>query len=230
MKKKSFALIVLVILLLMTSCSEKERPMYDFSSADKSDQKFYGMTDDEVLYSIQDDIFCMKSITYKWEEGVAVRWGYREYDEVYEKMLYIHLYYYNKTTKSDLTLEDIKDFLSEEYEDDGSLRLFSNGKHTEIREYINWHRFENFYENRRAEGRFCNRVKNVARQTTYNDLELRNTLAYLPEYGEIVDEYVYLEQFTFEAIDAFIEASENNADEADISADKLIDTNAVLYK
>lgn len=60
---------------------------------------------------------------------------FSEYDRNY---LYCFLAYYEQQTGNTLTVEEIKDYLSQEYEEDGTLRLFNNGRHPKILEYIKW--------------------------------------------------------------------------------------------
>ena len=52
--------------------------------------------------------------------------------------VYKILYIYRMDTGSNLTYEQVLDYLSKEYEDDGELRIYINGRHPEIAGYIQW--------------------------------------------------------------------------------------------
>jgi hypothetical protein len=51
---------------------------------------------------------------------------------------YLALKLYKKETGLTLTYEELKDYLSQEYEPDGTLRLYNNGRHPEIESYVEW--------------------------------------------------------------------------------------------
>jgi hypothetical protein len=53
-------------------------------------------------------------------------------------LTYLRLTSYRQITGNTLTYDMVVDFFSQEYEDDGSLRLYNNGLHLEIEEYILW--------------------------------------------------------------------------------------------
>lgn len=63
---------------------------------------------------------------------------YLPFSEYGRNLLYCQLSYYEQQTGNKLKVDDIKDYLSSEYEKNGSLRLFNNGKHPEIFKYIKW--------------------------------------------------------------------------------------------
>jgi hypothetical protein len=52
--------------------------------------------------------------------------------------LYIEIAYYNKETGSNFKYEQIVDYLSQEYEDDGEVRIYTNGHHPDIAAYVEW--------------------------------------------------------------------------------------------
>lgn len=51
---------------------------------------------------------------------------------------YLALKYYDKITGIVITYDVVTDYLSEEYESDGTLRLYNNGRHPEIEAYVDW--------------------------------------------------------------------------------------------
>ena len=69
--------------------------------------------------------------------------GYQEYNKVNEKELYVRLEVYNSWNKQQnngrevLYLTDIEDYLSSEYNEDGSLRVYSRPE--KIQEYMKWY-------------------------------------------------------------------------------------------
>jgi hypothetical protein len=64
---------------------------------------------------------------------------YQSYDSTrYISFFYIPLKYYEKMTGNTLEYEMVIEYLSVEYEPDGSLRLYNNGLHPEIEAYVDW--------------------------------------------------------------------------------------------
>ena len=69
--------------------------------------------------------------------------GYQGYDEIKETELYVRLAAYNSwncqqnSGKENLTLADFKDYLSSEYNEDGSLRISLRPE--KIQDYIDWY-------------------------------------------------------------------------------------------
>ena len=51
---------------------------------------------------------------------------------------YISLALYRRETGSSLTYEQVIAYLSQEFEDDGEIRIFTNGRHPEISDYVKW--------------------------------------------------------------------------------------------
>jgi hypothetical protein len=51
---------------------------------------------------------------------------------------YLALKYYDKITGIVIAYDVVVDYLSEEYEPDGTLRLYNNGRHPEIEAYVDW--------------------------------------------------------------------------------------------
>ena len=51
---------------------------------------------------------------------------------------YIFLAFFRKETGVGLTYEMVIDYLSQEFEDDGEIRIYTNGRHPEIALYIEW--------------------------------------------------------------------------------------------
>jgi hypothetical protein len=56
-------------------------------------------------------------------------------------MLYWNLQLYERETGNILAYEQILDFLSQEFEDDGEMRIYNNGRHPEIQDFVEWSRF-----------------------------------------------------------------------------------------
>jgi len=52
--------------------------------------------------------------------------------------IYIRLTLFRKETGIELTYEMVIDYLSQEFEDDGEIRIFTNGRHPEIASYLEW--------------------------------------------------------------------------------------------
>ena len=52
--------------------------------------------------------------------------------------LYLLLRLYERETGNVLTYDTVIDYFSEEFEPDGSLRLYNNGKHPEIQAFVEW--------------------------------------------------------------------------------------------
>ena len=52
--------------------------------------------------------------------------------------LYLYLRIYEHKTGMVLAYETVVDYFSEEFEPDGSLRLYNNGNHPEIQAYVEW--------------------------------------------------------------------------------------------
>lgn len=64
---------------------------------------------------------------------------YLPYSSGGKNILYADLYFYEENTGKVVTLEDVQEYLSQEYEEDGSIRIYNNGKHKEIQKYIEWY-------------------------------------------------------------------------------------------
>ena len=52
--------------------------------------------------------------------------------------LHINLIRFERYTGNVLTKEQVFDYFSQEFEDDGEIRIFTNGRHPEIAEFIEW--------------------------------------------------------------------------------------------
>lgn len=63
---------------------------------------------------------------------------YEPFSTARQNHAYIYLYIYGKETKNLLSLNDVKEYLSSEFEEDGSVRIYTNGNWPEIEKYINW--------------------------------------------------------------------------------------------
>lgn len=74
---------------------------------------------------------------------------------IYAK-LYISLACYTKETGNVLTYEQAVDYLSSEYEEDGSRRTYNNGMHPEVEKYVDWG-----YENYDLVSEYYNKIEDV---------------------------------------------------------------------
>lgn len=85
------------------------------------------LTDDErFLLQIQHRVLCIDSDLYV-------------YPAVLDKsQQYMHLLAYRRYTGNQLSAEKIEEFLKTGTELDGSARIYSNGRHPEIEEYVDW--------------------------------------------------------------------------------------------
>ena len=51
---------------------------------------------------------------------------------------YLYIEYYRQQTGAEFYYEDMVEYFSQEYEEDGSLRLYNNGLHPEMEAYVDW--------------------------------------------------------------------------------------------
>ena len=51
---------------------------------------------------------------------------------------YIYLACYHKETGKTVSYQQVMDYLSQKYESDGTIRIYNNGRHPEIAEYVEW--------------------------------------------------------------------------------------------
>ena len=51
---------------------------------------------------------------------------------------YERIAFYRRETGGNLTYEQVIDYLSQEFEDDGEIRIYTNGRHPEIATYVEW--------------------------------------------------------------------------------------------
>ena len=58
-------------------------------------------------------------------------------DGIYVPM-YIQFAGYHKYTGKTLTYQQVLDYLSSKYESDGTIRIYNNGRHPEIADYVEW--------------------------------------------------------------------------------------------
>ena len=66
------------------------------------------------------------------------RFLYYTFEEIIPEALEIALQRYQEDTGVTLTFEEIEAFMSQEYEPDGSLRLYNSGLHPKIADYVRW--------------------------------------------------------------------------------------------
>ena len=65
---------------------------------------------------------------------------------------YMTLELYKKETSNILTFDQVLDYLSQEFEDNGDIRIYTNGRHPEIAAYIKWARL---FENVNLRNKYC---------------------------------------------------------------------------
>ena len=70
--------------------------------------------------------------------------------------IYIPLRFYENRTGLYLPYDKVIDYFSKEYESDGTLRLYNNGKHPEIEKFVDW-----FWENLAEFDEFEDRVRTL---------------------------------------------------------------------
>jgi len=98
-----------------------------------------------LAFRVQTKIF--GDITYA-DLGSPIQWEVRErympinlrYPNIsgIAYSTYIRLALFRKETGVDLTYEMVIDYLSQEFEDDGEIRIYTNGRHTEVASYLEW--------------------------------------------------------------------------------------------
>ena len=67
---------------------------------------------------------------------------------------YSRLLFFERETGMNLSFEEVIDYFSEEFEPDGSLRLYNNGKHPQIEAFVNW-----MYGRREEANEFLERMR-----------------------------------------------------------------------
>ena len=94
---------------------------------------------------------------FEWSEYRAYHeepWGVNEFH--INVTTYLPLRFYENRTRIYIPYEKIKDYFSQEFEVDGSLRLYNNGNHPEIEAFVNW-----FWNNLADFVEFDNRVREL---------------------------------------------------------------------
>lgn len=71
--------------------------------------------------------------------------GYHPLNEDTQNKTYTYLHYYRRQTGEKLSLDDVREYFSSEFEEDGSIRIYTNGNWPEIENYMNW-AFDNIEE------------------------------------------------------------------------------------
>jgi len=99
---------------------------------------------------------------------------------------YISLINFRKETGIELTYEMVIDYLSQEFEDDGEIRIFTNGRHPEIASYIEW---ANDARNDQIRRDWGDRIANLYWGYTWDNQPLpRTDPSFLPI--EMIDELI----------------------------------------
>lgn len=111
----TLACVCLLALAVLTSC---------ISNTSSSSQEEIDL---EQLYVEQNEFLTATG----WDCYISLR-------EDRQNQVYERLFYYCWKTEAVLTLEDIKEYLSSEFEEDGSVRTYNNGNWPEIEAYVNW--------------------------------------------------------------------------------------------
>ena len=68
-------------------------------------------------------LYHTQSLSYPRTNARFEQYEYFDYSIINERQLYIGLMAYNENQNKDLTLDDVKEYLAEPYNDDGSLRV-----------------------------------------------------------------------------------------------------------
>ncbi len=88
-------------------------------------------------YCMQNEAFYITRIYKKWDEKAVSNDTYQSYSKCMSKrVLEKWISLYNEKSNGNLSLEDIEEYLSKEYEDDGTLRLYILYRNQEIQKYI----------------------------------------------------------------------------------------------
>lgn len=86
----------------------------------------------------------------------STRYEYADYSVVREDELYLQMMAYNHCMKKDLTLDDFKEFLSKEKNEDGTLRIEEG--YENIHDYVDWY----YYPGKKGElGPYENELVNI---------------------------------------------------------------------
>ena len=129
MKKKNILLIIAAVLLgavllgVFIKRKSEENRIIDTANAYRSVNIIFIGTDDGYYLPFQPDS--------------------RTPDGIFSRM-YLRMAYYRQQTGAEFYYEDVLEYLSQEYEEDGSLRLYNNGFHPEMELYIEW--VNNYFE------------------------------------------------------------------------------------
>ena len=87
-------------------------------------------------YNLQNDAFFINSEYVTWSE-YPIDNVYQPYGEIqYIPYLYTGLLIYERETGNVLTLEEIEEYLSQEFEEDGTRRLYINYEEADIQGYV----------------------------------------------------------------------------------------------
>lgn len=84
----------------------------------------------ENEYYIQNGVFFMRGSDH-------YHWSYLPYDNVNEAKLYIALFCYEEYSDISINLDEIRDYLSSEYDESGDLRI--NHVPDRLNDYISWY-------------------------------------------------------------------------------------------
>ncbi len=133
MKKKVIVIIVLLVCAAVLGCG-----LYLYNERKKDNKEFVLAID----YKHQNKMFPRI-------KGEVNEYKYMGYDAIDEPELYVRLTVYNKehSGEEQLSIEEVKEYLSNEYNEDGTLRIY-NG-YEKIRDYENWY----------FEGRGCDDIE-----------------------------------------------------------------------
>ena len=123
MKKKIFAIVAMITVTLIII----------IAGAKYLEQKQTEKEETELAYAYKH-----QNRAFPHDEGEINEYGYIGYEVINEKELYVALEVYNqKNEGEDLEVEDVKEYLSQEYNEDGTPRVLEGWP--EIRAYENWY-------------------------------------------------------------------------------------------
>ncbi len=141
MKKKVIVIAVLLVCAAVLGCG-----LYLYNERKKESKEFVLAID----YKHQNKMFPRI-------KGEVNEYKYMDYDAIDEPELYVRLTVYNKehSGEEQLSIEEVEEYLSNEYNEDGTLRIY-NG-YEKIRDYENWY----------FEGRGCDDIEEYWSELEY---------------------------------------------------------------
>ena len=124
-KKNAFLIVVTIIVLLVGAIAlsvfikkrDEEKRLVEISNAYQNVNT--------VVFGKSENYYLVFKPDERTPDGV-------------HSILYLSVVYYQQQTGAEFYYEDIVEYFSQEYEEDGSLRLYNNGLHPEMEEFVDW--------------------------------------------------------------------------------------------